>query len=554
MADVKEKSYWPAGVPEKLTYKLGERPLHEYLKIHAALQPDKAAYHFYGNSISFSELDYAVDCFAQFLQDQQIQKGDRIALYMQNCPQYIIAHYAIWRIGGIVVPLNPMYKESELLYLLNEVEAKAVIAGSEVYARLQQVRSAIPSIQFIITAHYADYLPKRPVLPVPEELKTKKYTIGDAIDFKSVLLYSTPFEEFVELDLWTDIGMMVFTSGTTGRPKAAMLTYGSSLFKTAATMAANQCEEGTCLSIAPLCHIAGMVMGVFLPIYSGESCVMLTRFDADTAVQAIEKHGVSLWYSTAPMNIAIMNLEGIQKRNLSSLRQNLSTSFGASVTEKLAAQWAELTGGCQLYEAAYGLSETHTCDTFMPKDKVKWGSFGIPTYETKIKIIDLKTGEHVPAGERGEILLTNPAVFKGYYKNKEATAECLIDNWVHTGDIGSLDEDGYLYFHGRVKEMIKSSGFSIFPEDVEALLNEHPAIWQSAVIGVPDEHKGEAVKAFIVLRPGIKHRPTANELKAWARLKMAVYKAPSYIEFIDKLPAASTGKILRRLLKEEPIQ
>ncbi|MGN1188667.1 MAG: class I adenylate-forming enzyme family protein, partial [Lachnospiraceae bacterium] len=262
---------------------------------------------------------------------------------------------------------------------------------------------------------------------------------------------------------------------------------------------------------------------------------------------------ITHWYSTAPMNLAILNLEGIKKRDLSSLKQNPSTSFGAPVTKTLAEQWAELTNESRLYEAAYGLSETHTCDTFMPKDKVKWGSFGIPTYETKMEIIDSETGERMPAGEKGEILIKSPAVFKGYYKNEKATAETIKDGWVHTGDIGSMDEDGYLYFHGRLKEMIKTSGFSVFPEDVEALLNEHPAIWQSAVIGVPDEMKGEVVKAFIVLQPGIQETPTIDELKAWARGKMAVFKAPSHIELIHKLPATSSGKVLRRLLKEESI-
>ena len=553
MVNVKEKPYWPDGVPLDLMYQLGEKPIHEYLKTHAAIRPDKPAYLFYGNPISFSELDYSVDCFAQFLHNQQVAKGDRVALYMQNCPQYIIAHYAIQRIGAIVVPLNPMYKEAELRYLLNEVEAKAIIAGTELFPRLKSIRSQIPSIEFIITAHYADFLPKKPILPIPAELNTKKYTIHDAIDFKRILYYSTPFKGNVKIDLWTDIGMMVFTSGTTGRPKAAMLTYGSSLFKAAATFSANQFEEGTYMSTAPLCHIAGMVMGVYLPVYCGESCVMLTRFDAIAAAQAIEQYQISHWYSTAPMNLAMMNLEEMKAKDLSSLKQNPATSFGSSVTEKLAAQWAEMTNGCQLYEAAYGLSETHTCDTFMPKDRVKWGSFGIPTYETEIKIIDMVTGQRLPAGEKGEILVKNPAVFKGYYKNEQATAESLVDGWVRTGDIGSLDEEGYLYFHGRLKEMIKTSGYSVFPEDVEAMLNEHPAIWQSAVIGVPDEQKGEVIKAFVVLRPGISHKPTANELKAWARVKMAVYKAPSHIEFIKELPATSTGKILRRLLNKGSI-
>ena len=551
MADIVEKTYWPASVPSKLVYKSGERPLHEYLKMHAVQQPDQAAYSFYGNPISYSELDYSVDCFAQFLLNQQIQKGDRVALYMQNCPQYIIAHYAIQRIGGIVVPLNPMYKERELQYHLNQVEAKVIVAGTEVYPRLKQIRSRIPSLQLIITVHYADFLPKKPLLPIPEELKAKKYTITDAIDFKRILHYSTPFNGNIEIDLWKDIGMMVFTSGTTGHPKAARLTYGSSLFKTAATFHANQFEQGPYLSIAPLCHIAGMVMGVYLPIYSGETCVLLMRFDAEAAIQAIEQHKVSHWYSTAPMNLAIMNYKGVKERDLSSLKQNLATSFGVSVTEQLAKEWAELTDGCRLYEAAYGLSETHTCDTFMPKDKVRWGSLGIPSFETRIKIVDIKTGESLSAGKKGEILVKNPAIFKGYYKNEEATGDSLLDGWVRTGDIGSLDEEGYLYFHGRLKEMIKSSGFSIFPEEVEALLNEHPSISQSAVIGIPDEEKGEVVKAFVVLKTGIKQKPSANEIKAWAKVKMAVYKAPTFIEFTKELPATSSGKILRKVLKEQ---
>ncbi|KMY44506.1 AMP-dependent synthetase [Bacillus sp. FJAT-27916] len=553
MEEVKDQSFWPSGVPTKLTYKCGEKPLHEYLKLNAGAHPDKAAYLFYGNTISYKELDHSVDRFAQFLHNQQIKKGDRVALYMQNCPQYIIAHYAIQLIGGIVVPLNPMYKEAELQHLLNIVEAKAIIAGTELYRRVSSIRSSIPSIDLAITAHYADYLPKKPTLPIPEELKDKKITHPDAIDFKRILYYSTPYKGNVKLDLWTDIGMMVFTSGTTGRSKAAMLPYGSSLFKTAATWTANQFEEGSFLSIAPLCHIAGMVMGVYLPIYSGQPCVMLTRFDVEATVQAIEQYKITHWYSTAPMNLAILKLEDSKKRDLSSLKQNPSTSFGASVTETLAFQWAELTNESRLYEAAYGLSETHTCDTFMPKDKVKWGSFGIPTYETKMKIIDIETGEGMLTGEKGEILIQSPAVFKGYYKNEKATAETIKDGWVHTGDIGSIDEDGYLYFHGRLKEMIKTSGFSVFPEDVEAMLNEHPAIWQSAVIGVPDPMKGEVVKAFIVLQPGIKEAPTMNELKEWAKSKMAAFKVPSHIEWIHKLPATSSGKVLRRLLKEEPI-
>jgi long-chain acyl-CoA synthetase len=203
-----------------------------------------------------------------------------------------------------------------------------------------------------------------------------------------------------------------------------------------------------------------------------------------------------------------------------------------------------------MHEASFGLSETHTCDTFMPKDQIKWGSCGIPTFDTNLKIINTETGKLAGPGEKGEIVIKNPGVFKGYLNRPEATAETLRDGWVYTGDIGSVDEDGYLFFHGRIKEMIKSSGYSVFPEDVEAMLNEHPGILQSAVIGVPDEKRGESVKAFIVLKPDYIGTISEEEMLEWSKMKMAAYKSPKYVEFLQQLPATSSGKVLRRLLKE----
>ncbi|WP_040209106.1 AMP-binding protein [Neobacillus jeddahensis] len=550
MKELLQKS-WPNEVSKTLVYRLGEKPLHEYLKQNAIEKPNRTAYSFYGRDISWKELGESVDIFAQFLADQGVEKGDRIALFMQNCPQYIIAHYGVQRLGGIVVPLNPMYKESELEYLLNEVEVKGVVTGGELQALIKAIRPKTPSIEFVVSTHYADYLPDQPTLPLPEELTRQKQKLEDSFDFIEVLKGCEPYADKVEIDLWNDIGLMVFTSGTTGRPKAAMLPFGSALFKTAATIHANQFDlTGRFLTIAPLCHIAGMVMGVNIPVYTGGECILLTRFDPFTTVEAIEKYKVANWYSIAPMNVAILNLPGIKKRDLSSLKRNSSTSFGIPVSEQLASQWKEVTKGCMMHEASYGLSETHTCDTFMPLDQIKWGSCGIPTFDTELKIIDFEKGQPVGPGEKGEILLRNPGVFKGYLNRPDATAETLRDGWVHTGDIGSLDEDGYLYFHGRIKEMIKSSGFSVFPEDVEALLNEHPGILQSAVIGVPDPIRGECVKAFIVLKPAFKGKISESEMILWAKEKMAAYKYPRFVEFLDALPATSSGKVLRRLLKE----
>ncbi|XKG66725.1 AMP-binding protein [Mesobacillus maritimus] len=551
MKEILQKS-WPADIAKTLEYRLGEKSLHEYLKENARRTPEKVAYSFYGKELTWEEMDEDVDRFAAFLAGKGVEKGDCVGLYLQNCPQYIIAHYAIQRLGGIVVPLNPMYKEAELVYLLNEAKLKGVVSGQELYGQLHAAAKKTPSVEFVVTTNYADYLPCQATLPLPEELKMEKVLIAEAVDFIEAIKTNEPFSGKVDIDLKNDIGLMVFTSGTTGRPKAAMLPYISALFKTAATVQANQVQEyDRSLAVAPLCHIAGMVMGVNTPVYSGCTSVLLTRFDPGAAIEAIEKYQVTVWYSVAPMNVAILHTPGIEKRNLTSLRRNMATSFGIPVTEQLAQQWKSLTNGCLMYEAAYGLSETHTCDTFMPADKIKWGSCGIPTFETEVKILEMESGELLPYNEKGEIVLKNPGVFKGYLNRPDATAETLRDGWVHTGDIGSIDEDGYLFFHGRLKEMIKCSGYSVFPEDVEALLNVHPAILQSAAIGVPDPVRGESVKAFVVLKPDQKGKVTEAEIIEWAKEKMAAYKYPRVIEFIDQLPATSSGKVLRRLLKEK---
>lgn len=467
---------------------------------------------------------------------------------MQNSPQYLIGHYAIQMIGGVVIPLNPMYKRTELDYMINEAEIEVIICGQELYG---QINPELSTLQFIVTTNYADLLSQDPVLSIPAELTVKKETISGTYDLLEAIETSEPLTERVEINLWEDVGLMVFTSGTTGRPKAAMLTYGNALFKTAAAAQSYLVnEEDTTLATAPFCHIAGMLMGVNLPVYSASTCIMFTRFDPGAVIDAIERYKVSKLYTVAPMNVAILHYPGVEKRDLTSLKLNFATSFGMNVDEKLANAWKKLTEGCLLCEAAYGLSETHTSDTFMPIDQIKHGSCGIATFDTELRVIDLLTGEDLPPGEQGEIVIKSPGVFKAYYKRPDATEETLKDGWVHTGDIGVIDEDGYLYFKGRTKEMIKSSGFSVFPEDVEAIMSEHEAVAQIAVIGVPDEIRGENVKAFIVLKESHKDQITSDEMIVWAKEKMAAYKYPREIVFMDALPATSSGKILRRLLKE----
>lgn len=550
MKSVLRKS-WPKGISETLTYRLDEKPLHEYLIQNAIDYPEQSGYIFYGNNITWQKLKDNTQRLAQFLVNKGVTKGDRVALFMQNCPQYLISHYAIQMLGAIVVPLNPMYKEAELEYFINEAQIQVVIAGQELYKQVENNKDKLPSLEFMITTNYADFLSEDQTLSLPEELKVKKEKIEGTFDMVEAINSSDPITETAQIDIWEDVGLMVFTSGTTGRPKAAMLTFGNALFKTAASAHGYQVEQNDkTLAIAPLCHIAGMVMGVNIPVYSASTCILLTRFDPEVAIKAIESYKVSKLYTVAPMNAAILNYPGIENRDLTSLEINFSTSFGMSVDEKLAEAWKKLTNGCLLFEASYGLSETHTCDTMMPIDQIKFGTCGIATFDTELRIVDMETGEDLPPGEQGEIAVKNPGVFKGYLNRPDATGKTLRDGWVFTGDIGMLDEDGYLYFNGRLKEMIKSSGFSVFPEDVETLISDHEAILQVAAVGVPDKKRGESVKAFIVLKPEYKDKITEGEIIEWAKEKMAAYKYPREVEFRDSLPATTSGKVLRRLLKE----
>ena len=278
--------------------------------------------------------------------------------------------------------------------------------------------------------------------------------------------------------------------------------------------------------------------------------MLLFRFDPLAVLQAIDRYQVTYWYSIAPMNVACMQVSGADQFDLGSLRRNPVTSFGISFTEPLAQQWQAFTRGpCISCEAAYGLSETHTMDTGMPYDAIRWGTHGRPMPGVTVRIVDPDTGAEVPTGEMGEITLLSPGNFKGYWNKPEATAATLKDGWVWTGDMGLVDEHGYLTFAGRTKEMIKVSGYSVFPEEVETILIKHPAVKQAAVIGQPDPDKGEVVKAFLVLQPGAS--VTAEEIVAWSRQNMATYKTPRHVRFIDELPVTGAGKMLRRLLKDK---
>jgi len=534
-------------------------PLHEYLRMQARERGSHPAYVWYGAAMSFAELDRASDAFAARLQAIGIGKGDPVVLFLNNCPQYLVAHYGIQKIGAIVCPSGPLNKAHELAYQVGDLRARAIVAASDLLSVVDQVRGEVDSLRHVFVVHYADLLPPQDsaTLDLPPELEAARRQARESRtlpagceDFVAVMRGGgRPAPVQIDLD---DVALMTYTSGTTGLPKGAMLSYGNALFK---TRAAADCNGATAddvlLSIAPLYHIAGMLMGVNVPVLTGATAVLLHRFDPHAVLQAIERHRVTWWYSIAPMNVAVMQLPDARAFDLSSLRRNPVTSFGITFTEALARQWQGFANHCLSFEAAYGLSETHTCDTYTPQHAPRWGTQGVAVPGVAIRIIDPDTQRELPAGEVGEIVLSSPGTFKGYWNKPEATAATLRNGWVHTGDMGKLDAEGYLSFLGRFKEMIKVSGYSVFPEEVETILIKHPSVAQAAVIAQPDAHKGEVVKAFIVRKPQAAPLDEAA-LIAWARENMAAYKAPRAVRFIDALPTTGAGKVLRRLLKEQP--
>lgn len=530
---------------------LKNKPLHEYLREHAQRTPEKAAVIYYGKELSYGDLDLFSDKLAGFLYEKGIRKGDKVALFMQNSPQYIVSHFAVQKIGGIVGPCNPMFKEWELEYELNDLKAKAIITLDHLYPTFHKIQQST-NVETVIISNYADMLPDTPVPEFPEQL-SEKVVPEEAWDLTDIILTNKQVEyPEIKIEMDNDVGLVVYTSGTTGSPKGAMLTFKNAEFKTCCvTEHYEYKEKDICLAVMPIFHIAGMLVGMTSPIASGATIVLLARFNPKTTIQAIEKYGVTVAYTTTPMNVEMMKQPNFKTANFKSLRMNLCTSFGIQVSEEISDEWQQTTG-VPLFEFAYGMSETHTGDSLMPPEAIKYGTVGKPTFDTKIKIVDLENSEkEVDIGEQGEILVSSPSVFKGYMDKPEATSHSLVDGWFHTGDIGKFDEEGYLYFLGRNKEMIKCSGYSVFPEEVEKMMVKHPQISQAAVIGIVDEVRGESVKAFIVLNEKDKGTVTEEELIAWAKEKMAAYKYPREIEFIDELPQTSAGKLLRRLLKKE---
>ncbi len=546
---------WPGSIPRALEYKYGKVPLHQYLREHASKNPHKVAYHFYGGSVTYAELHELSNRLANLLSSMGVKKGDRVAVFLQNCPQFIIAYFGAQKVGAVFCPCSPMYKELELEYQLADLEAKVLITSVQLYSTIvENIRGKI-SLEQVITTDYGDFIPEDTIFNIPEELQPDKTRYRGAVDLMEELSKQSPAAAVVKVNL-EDTALIVYTSGTTGLPKGAMLSYESALFKGAANynllpFPDEVKEKDVWIGMIPLFHIAGMLIHICMPVYGGYTTVLFTRFDPESTIKAIEMYTCTAIYSSTRINLGILNFPGVEHRDLSSLRFNISSHFGIPMTEANARRWENTFKGCRVFLGGYGLTETHTGDTSIHADKIKWDSCGMPVYEQEIKITDPDFPERELAlGEGGEIAIRNPAVFKGYWKKPDETAKVLRDGFVYTGDIGKFDREGYLHIIGRKKEIIKQRGFSVFPEDVERLLINHPAAEEVVVTGVPDaSYGGEKVKAIIVLAKGYEGLVTEEEIIEWCKQNMSAYKYPREVEFRKELPRSTTGKLLRKALR-----
>ncbi len=542
-------SSWPKDVPVHIEYPVIS--LGELLRNSAVASPDQVAIDYFGTCITFKELDGLVDRFGAALQNMGVEKGDRVAIYLPNLPQFVIAYYGALRVGAVVVACSPLYKEREVGYILKDSEAKVIVAWDKLYPFVQAVRSETKLTE-VVTTSVRDYLP--PALRLLSPLKgVKSYPCPGARDMKTLIEKTREPLKPVQIEPRKDLALLQYTGGTTGIPKGAMLTHYNLIANTEQVKAWGALHPGdTHLSVLPLFHIFGMTVAMNSPIYMKSTMVMLPDpRDIPGIIKTIEKNRPSIFCGVPTMYIALINTPGIEKHNLRSIR--LCISGASALPLEVQRKFEALTGG-RLVEG-YGLTETSPVTHVNPLDdpqKNRPGSIGIPVSDTQAKIVDLESGEHdLPSGEAGELVIHGPQVMMGYWNKPDDNKVAIREGWFHTGDIATMDTDGYFRIVDRKKDMIDVSGFKVWPREVEETLFEHPAVQEAAVIGIPDARSGEAVKAFVVLKKGSEGKVTAEEISKFCKERIASFKAPRFVEFKGELPKTAVGKVLRRELKKE---
>lgn len=541
---------YDAGLPENIEY---EHPSGlSMFRASVAAAPDAPLVHYLDATLSVSDIDRMSDALAVALLDKGFQRGDRVAVYLQNVPQYLVTMIAAWKAGGIMVSINPMYRHREVTHILNDSGATAVVCLESLYEEVVAKVRREQSIGLVITTSELDFVHEPDGFAVLQD--SKRRSSADTEDFLDLLSrYQGQSPPPVELRL-EDVAFLTYTSGTTGPAKGAMNTHGNVVFTAQAYRDWIKLgRDDVILGIAPLFHITGLIGHMALSMLGPIPLVLAYRFDADTILQMIQRWRATFTIGAITAFTALMNAATVDRWDVSSMEKVYT---GGQPVPAATVDAFERKFGLYIRQA-YGLTETTSPTHFVPLGKRSPAdpasgclSVGVPIFNTGARVLD-DEGRPLPPGEVGEIALTGPQVVPGYWQNPSETANAFVEGWFRTGDVGLMDADGWFYVVDRKKDQINASGYKIWPREVEDALYEHPAVREAAVIGVPDEYRGETVKAFVSFRAGMS--ATADELKTHCRDRLATYKVPREIAFIEELPKTASGKILRRELRQASV-
>ncbi len=551
--------FWPKRVPYCITPP--STPLWDNLAVSAKRYPDKAAVIFFGRVLSYSQLLQQAEKLAAYLHSLGVQKGDRVVLNMQNCPQLMIAHWAILRANAVVVPVNPMNRAEELKHYITDPDAKVAITTGDLAAELVKASDALEPqerLKHLIVTQFADAFDSdiqgddappeawRDWLLTRHDLPT--LDSGSVHDWREALACTAAAPELTVGP--ADLALLPYTSGTTGLPKGCMHTQASIMHNAVAGGAwGNGTAENITLAVVPMFHITGMVSVMHTSIYCGATLVLMPRWDRDLAGRLISRYKVSHWTNIPTMVIDLLGSPHFDKYDLSSLVY--IGGGGAAMPQAVAQRLFEQFS--LRFAEGYGLTETAAPSHSNPPDDTKQQCLGIPFMSTDSRVIDPETLKEMAVGEQGEIIMHGPQIFAGYWKRPDATASVFIEIegklFFRSGDLGHVDADGYFFLTDRLKRMINASGFKVWPAEVEALMYKNPAIQEACIISTQDAYRGESVKAVVVLRATHK-TTTEQEILDWCREHMAVYKAPRIVQFVDALPKSGSGKVMWRILQE----
>ena len=523
----------------------------EMFRAMAATRRPYPLVHYFDRSLTVDEIDTMSDALAAALQQRGVGAGDRIAIYLQNIPQVLVAMLAAWKCGAAIVPCNPMLRERELVKLLGDSGSRVLVCQDDLYREVARAALPATAVELTITTSALDFLP--PGAPVPAVLAATKrmrsWAVADLLDVIANHAGEAPEPVALRGD---DVAFMVYTSGTTGEPKAAMNTHANVVFATSVYERwIGITADDTILGLAPLFHITGLIGHAALALLTGSPLVLCYRFDAAEVCRLTELHRATFTVSAVTAFIALLNSEAMSRRDLSSLTKVYTG--GAPTPPGVLADWHARTG--TRIQPMYGLTEATSPTHMTPHGAVppvdpRTGaiSIGVPVFNTGVRVVT-DAGHEAAPGEIGEFLIAGPQIVPGYWQKPGETARTLADGELRTGDIGFMDASGWFYLVDRKKDMIVASGFKVWPREVEEVLYLHPAVREAAVVGVPDPYRGETIKAFVSLKPG--HKTTADAIQAFAKERMAAYKYPRFLEIVDELPKTLSGKILRRALRTE---